>query len=580
MRKQLISLLAASYLLLGACTAPASTTPATSSSPKVETSDAPAARPARTLVAPIRVEPGTLAAKPIGLGGVGTYLTTRLFNADLAVLDDEGVPGPYLAESLPQLNSDSWKLFPDGRMETTYRLKPNLAWHDGSPLTSADWAFSLRVYSTPELGAAKAAPIPLIDGVRTPDERTLIIDWKRPFALAGALNSAATGAPANFPALPRSLLESAFDTSTPDVFMNHPYWTQGFVGLGPYRLARWEAGSFIEAEVFDKHAPSVAKIPRIKLLVMPDANAAIAALLSGDAQLASSDANLPVSRVREVLATLGPAAQVILHPNQWRRADIQLRPEYVGNRALLDVRVRRALAYSVDKDTINEAIYDGQSLPAETMVPPTSAVGKAIDAAIAKYPFDLRRAEEQMVAAGFVRGPDGVYTSPTLGRFTSEIKTNASVDNVAEMSVLASGWRQVGLDMQDAILPAALAQDADARATFPGLFSANGNVEGAINFKSLVTPNIPVPARFTNESRGGWSNPEYAELNDRLNVALDAGEQTRLMVQMAKIFNDEVPALSLFFNTQPWIFGSSLKGPRTVAAQSNLSWRIYDWEFN
>ena len=47
----------------------------------------------------------------------------RIFNADLALIDDEGNPRPYLAESLPRLNTDTWRVFPDGRMETTYRLK-------------------------------------------------------------------------------------------------------------------------------------------------------------------------------------------------------------------------------------------------------------------------------------------------------------------------------------------------------------------------------------------------------------------------------------------------------------------------
>src|SRR5438105_13360932 len=119
----------------------------------------------------------------------------------------------------------------------------------------------------------------------------------------------------------------------------------------------------------------------------------------------------------------------------------------------------------MDKDAINEAVYDGQSIPAEIMIPPTSAAGRAVDAAIAKYPFDPRRADDLMGQAGFTKGADGTYTSPTAGRFTSEIKTNNGTDNVAEMSILASGWRQAGFDMQDAVLPVALSQDAEARAT-------------------------------------------------------------------------------------------------------------------
>jgi peptide/nickel transport system substrate-binding protein len=566
-----LGLLGTLVLLLTAC-APAAGTPQRNSGEA-----AAPARPQRTLVAALRVEPQSLAARRVGLGGVAIYLSNRLFNADLTILNDDGVAEPYLAEALPQLNTDSWRVFPDGRMETTYRLKPGLVWHDGAPLTSADFAFSHRVYATPELGPA-LPPINLIEEVATPDERTVLVRWKQPFAQAAALNSAGTGAPANFPPLPRVLLESAFDGSGAEAFLSHPWWTREFVGLGPYRLQRWEPGTFIEASGFERHVLGPPKIERIKMMVMPDNNATIAALLSGDVHLAPADANFPLGRLRGVMNDLGPGnGSAVLHPNQWRRGDVQLRPEYVGNRGLLDPRVRKALAHAIDKDAINEAVYDGHSMPSEIMVPPTSQLGRAVDAAIAKHPYDPRRSEELMVGAGFTRGADGVFTSPATGRFASEIKTNNGTDNVAEMSILASTWRQSGFDMQDAILPVALSQDAEARATFSGVFSANGNLEGALNFKSAVFPGTP--NRFENESRGGWVNAEYGRLRDAWSIALDPAERTRVAVELARIFNDDLPAISLFFNSQPWVFVSALQGPRIVASESNVCWRIHEWDW-
>jgi peptide/nickel transport system substrate-binding protein len=565
-----LALLVGLGMLLAACA------PASDATQRAAGEAAPAPRPGRTLVAALRVEPQSLAARRVGLGGVAVYLSNRLFNADLSILNDDGVAEPYLAEALPQLNTDSWRVFPDGRMETTYRLKPNLVWHDGSPLTSADFAFSLRLYSTPELGPA-LPPINLIEEVQTPDERTVVLRWKRPFAQAAALNSAGTGAPANFPPMPRALLEAAFDGSGPEAFLANPYWTREFVGLGPYRLQRWEPGAFIEASGFERHVFGPPKIERIKMMVMPDNNATIAALLSGDVHLAPADANFPLGRIRGVLNDLGPGnGAAVLHPNQWRRADVQLRPEYAGTRALFDPRVRKALAHAIDKAAINEAVYDGWSTPSEIMVAPTSQLGRAVDAAIAKHPFDLRRSEELMGQAGFTKGADGVYTSPGAGRFASEIKTNNGTDNVAEMTILASGWRQAGFDIQDAILPVALSQDAEARATFTGLFSANGNLEGAINFKSAIFPGTP--NRFENESRGGYVNPEYGRLLDVYNSALDSAERMRLTVDMARLFNDDLPAISLFFNSQPWVYVSGLQGPREVASETNVCWRIWEWE--
>src|ERR1051325_3340724 len=100
-------------------------------------SAAPVAKPARTLVVAVEDEPKTLAARLIGQAGRSLHFR-RAFNADLVLLDDQSNPLPYLAEELPQLGSNSWTVAGDGSMVTTYRLRPNLVWHDGAPLTADD----------------------------------------------------------------------------------------------------------------------------------------------------------------------------------------------------------------------------------------------------------------------------------------------------------------------------------------------------------------------------------------------------------------------------------------------------------
>src|SRR5206468_6372589 len=97
---------------------------------------------ARTLAVASATEPKSLAARTIAQVATGGMIFARRpFNADFALLDDQSNAYPYLAEALPQLNTASWKLFPNGEMETTYHLKPNLAWHDGHPLKADDFVF-------------------------------------------------------------------------------------------------------------------------------------------------------------------------------------------------------------------------------------------------------------------------------------------------------------------------------------------------------------------------------------------------------------------------------------------------------
>ena len=128
-----------------------------------------------------------------------TGVASGIYFYQLSYVDEKGRPVPHLVEALPQLGTDSWKLLPDGRMETTYRLKPNVSWHDGQPLTADDFVFAWRVYTTPGVSEPAEMPWPAIDEVRAPDPRTLVIAWNRHYADADTLTLRSR----EFPPLPR-----------------------------------------------------------------------------------------------------------------------------------------------------------------------------------------------------------------------------------------------------------------------------------------------------------------------------------------------------------------------------------------
>src|SRR5438093_2649144 len=175
--KRIVVTLASFTLLAAACAQPQSQpTPAGGG-------DAPV-RQNRTLTMAVRDEVANLAPKIPGSSGPN--ITKRLFNATLSLIDGSGAVRPYLAESLPQLNTDTWRVSPDGRMETTYRLRDGLTWQDGTPLTADDFAFAFRAYRDPALGFI-GSPEDLMEAVRAPDPRTVVVDWKSLYADAGLL---------------------------------------------------------------------------------------------------------------------------------------------------------------------------------------------------------------------------------------------------------------------------------------------------------------------------------------------------------------------------------------------------------
>src|SRR5579862_1916236 len=108
------SALAAAILVLtvAAC---APGVPRSAGEPGQTASPVPGAHSTQTLVVVVRLEPVSLAAKPVTATGTGVNFVTRVFNADLDLTDGDDQVRPYLAETLPELNTDSWKVFPDGR---------------------------------------------------------------------------------------------------------------------------------------------------------------------------------------------------------------------------------------------------------------------------------------------------------------------------------------------------------------------------------------------------------------------------------------------------------------------------------
>lgn len=542
---------------------------------------APLPERGRTLVMAARAEMPSLQAKPIQGVGLTSGTATRLFNAGLSIPDDRGVARPYLAEALPQLNADTWRVFPDGRMETTYRLRAGLTWHDGTPLAADDFVFSWQVYSVSDLGHAASPPTSLMEEVLAPDARTLVIRWRRAYPDAGVLEGGGGGSTSpTFPALPRHLLQEPFRQANWESFATLPQWSTEFVGSGPYRLARWEAGSFLEGAAFDGHALGRPKIDRVRLLFIPDFNTTVANMLSGEAHITIDDSiRFQQGMVLKREWTPRNAGTVLVYPSLWRWTQVQQRPEFARPLALGDARVRKALAHSVDKQAMSEALFEGEGIMTETPVPPNADYFSEVDRASAKYPFDRRRSEQLMADAGWARGAGGFWTHPIHGRFETELAVLQSPQNENEAAIMAATWRQVGFDIREVVWPALAARDGQFRNAHPGLASTGGPAgEGTLAEHTFAE--MPRPEnRWSGMNRGAWVNPEFDRLSETFNATLDRTERVRLLVQMAKVFTQDAAVISLYFNPTVTAFAAGLTGPQPVVPTSEVAWNVQEWEF-
>src|SRR5579871_2708090 len=277
-----IAMVLAAVLILGCSQA----APGASSQPK---QDVPAARTQKVLTLSIAREPTFLAALAPLPSQQASDFYVRAFNAFLDLYDGQGKPLAYMAEGLPALNTDSWQVFPDGTMQTQYHLKPNQVWHDGTPLTADDFVFTSEVWAPSNGFRTAVTPYSLIDKVTAPDDRTVVVHWKSLYPDAAVLLGAARF---GLSPLPRHILGPVYQQGL-EAFQASSYWGVDFVGNGPYKLDHWETGSYIDSVAFDQHVGGRPKIDRIRWMFIPDPNAALANLLSGNTLVALDSITFP-----------------------------------------------------------------------------------------------------------------------------------------------------------------------------------------------------------------------------------------------------------------------------------------------
>jgi len=532
-------------------------------------------QPSKTLRVVVRSEPASLGATILIPTGITTSFQRRIFNAGLVLRAADGSHPPYLAESAPQLNTDTWRVFPDGRMETTYRLKPNLTWHDGSPLTAEDFIFAWQVYATPEYGTSGQAPYAQIAEVVAPDPRTVLIRWNRLYPEPDQLWEQ------ELAPLPRRILEPVYERDR-EGFTGHPFWTTEYVGAGPYKVGRWEPGAFIEAVAFDGHVLGRPKIDRMRITWSADFNTTLAALLSGDADVPANDSiRVEQGLILEREWSARGAGTVQYRPQLPRLIQVQHRAEYANPQAVRDVRVRRALAHAIDKAPINEALFQGKGLTTDSLIYPTLDYYPMVDQAVAKYPFDVRRTDQIMSEAGYTKDSSGFYLTQTGARINFEVRNIQSAQNDAERAIIADGWRRAGFEVEENVFTPVQTSDGQTLGTFRSLsITSAAAVPEGLKIDEYTSRAASRPeTRWFGQNRGGWSNPDYDRTIDVWLTTLDQTQRRQQVAQAARIMTEDLGVIPLHFNPAALAYPTGLQGVVLKAPDVEQAWNIHEWEY-
>ena len=298
---------------------------------------------------------------PAGSRG-GSEILQDLAHAGLSIVDREGSLRPQLASAVPSLENGMWQLLPDGRMQTTWMIRPGAAWQDGALVTAGDLVFTIEVGRDPDLPEFRDGAYASIEAVEAIDPGTVLVSWSKTYISAGSLFTRGLAPP-----LPRHLLERAYSESKA-AFSQLPYFAEQYVGAGPYELREWIRASRVSFAANDRYVLGRPKIDQIELRVIPDPNTLVANVLAG-----------------ELDATLGKTLsleQALEVQRQWRNGrmevaqanPLQIHPQFLDpDPAVIgDVRFRRALYQRVDRRQLVDALLAGQSMVAESWLSRTT----------------------------------------------------------------------------------------------------------------------------------------------------------------------------------------------------------------
>ena len=128
-------------------------------------------------------------------------------------------------------------------------------------------------------------------------------------------------------------------------------------------------------------------------------------------------------------------------------------------------------------------------------------------------------------------------------------------------------------------MPAAQAQDGQARSSFPGLSTISFPL-GEETLAAASTAGTPRPEnRWTGRNRGSWSNLEFDRFADTFTTTLDQQQRVQQIGQMVRIFSEELPGFPLYFNPTPIVHVAALRGPQNVDPAADIAWNVHEWEF-
>jgi len=501
---------------------------------------------------------------PEGVTAAGQRIASNILQ-NLLTADETGAFVPQLAVAVPH-GAD----VREGPLRVTFHIDPRARWSDGRPVTSGDVGFTWRTMVSEGNQVASRSGWDRIRAIRAGRTAagaacppatcfTVVFDgdyapWKDVFSVSGG----------NY-VLPAHVLRGAD--------FNTVWNTGGIVGSGPFTLESFAPGVravLVRDPDYWGPGPSGggAPVKRIVFDFLGSPAAAIAAVREGEAQMTSPPPDPALIRAAKGIAGTETASvpslffeHIILN---------------TARAPLDDVRVRRALAFAIDRRQIVDVLLDG-SVPVLQSVVRDGQFGH-VDA-FAGYSYDPARAAALLTEAGWARDADGIFAKDG-----AELRIPLVTDSEHELRgttarLIAQQARAAGILIEPRQLPGdrifgSLLNQGDFAAV---MLAFGGGADPSVT-GLLAGDQIPTEENgFSGQNVYRWSDPEADSLMRRSDARVDDAARARDLRRVQEIVASQVPLIPLYQQPNTVTHTTGLRGVRENPTQAEVFWNSGEW---
>lgn len=425
---------------------------------------------------------------------------------------------PWLAESWKPVGEDVWE----------FKLRPNVAFHDGKPLTGDDIAFTMaRVPNVPNSPGGFGGYLRLVSSVETVDPTTIHIHTKGP----------APNLPGDLAAIAIVSRHAGEGATTEDYNSG-----KAAIGTGPYRLVRYVPGDRVELvrnEAWWGDKPDWDHVT-IRFITAPATRTA--ALLAGDVDLIDVPpaSDLPRLKTNPDLAvfSIQGLRVIFLYPDFSRDGDEPFIADDEGHKLtrnpLKDLRVRQALSIAINRQGLADRVMQGTAVPTGQWLPP-GAFGYAPEVGVP--PYDPAKAKTLLAQAGF---PNGF-------RMTLHTPNDRYPNDAATAQAVAQMWSRIGVATTVEALPwASYSVRANHQEFSMGLLGWGSNTaEAGYTLINVIGTYDPAAGRGSANS-GRYSNPALDKRTDQAMATLSDEAREKLLRQEVVDSMADLPFIPMY----------------------------------